>query len=154
MPQYLRYFLLNVFFMSKTHPGLLENPIPTKSVVMRWQAKRCRNKRILGNFYGDTTSKSINVKVPHRHCTPYPSCGVKKPPMLTDFDGKRTLQKKCALRGQHNSPGKEHALKAHAEVLLQSMFLRELFSPLKKQRIKTALVEAPAAESAALGSFV
>lgn len=74
--------------------------------------------------------------------------------MLTDFDGKRTLQKKCAPRGQHNSPGKEHALKAHTEVLLESMFLRELFSPFKKQRIKTALVEAPAAESAALGSFV
>ena len=60
----------------------------------------------------------------------------------------------CSKRAKHNSPGKEHALKAHAEVLLESMFLRELFSPIKKQLTKTALVEAPAAESAALGSFV
>ena len=56
-PQHLSYILLNEFFTSKAHPGLLENPIPTEVSVDEMTSKCHRNKRILRDFYRDITSE-------------------------------------------------------------------------------------------------
>ena len=114
-------------------------------------SKRRRNKRILRDFYRDTTSEGGA-----RHHDPALDLSQKKPPILTDFQGKTTLQKNV-LQGGNTAHLARNKFTQKTQVHISFFFFFQVHISKRavppSQLIRAALKEA-AAESAALGSSV